>query len=51
MKLQMWLKGAEIGHKWQKIHTPIFVLPKRIFTPILHQSCIKICELMKGYVK
>ena len=47
----MCLKGAEIGHKWQKIHTPIFNLRKRIFTPILHQSRVKICEFIIGYVK
>ena len=50
-RLVMWMKGAETGHKRQKIHTPIFVLRKRIFTPILHQSCVEICEFIIGYVK
>ena len=27
------------------------VAERRIFTPILHQSCVKICEFMTGYVK
>jgi integrase len=51
VRSSMWLKGAETGHKRQKIHTPIFVLRKRIFTPILHQSCVEICEFIIGYVK
>lgn len=47
----MWLKGAETGHKRQKIHTPIFILRKKIFTPILHQSSVGMCEFIIGYVK
>ena len=47
----MWLKGAETGHKWAKIHTPIFIFQKMIFTPFIHQSSVEIRGFMKGYVK
>ncbi len=33
-----------------KIHTPIFIWERIIFTPILRQSCVKIREIIKDYV-